>query len=275
MTRLLSLVIVGMSMRLATPLLQGKSVYRQASRLFSIDSHTRARLLDEALGKMGASDLSDWGRPASKIYRAFVESTLYSDIHVVARAADRTARQMAFERDRHVAQTTEWIRNHDSEKRNRQVFDILLVLSNLRSAANVGSLFRTAEATGCREILTIGITPHDKVQLNKTALGAQLTVSTKHYATWQDALDYIRRDYPQYTVYGLETTEKSALYTSVEYSTEGVAIILGNEVTGVDADLLEAVDGILEIPMFGHKNSLNVAVCGPIVLYEVLRQWKK
>ena len=111
-------------------------------------------------------------------------------------------------------------------------------------------------------------------KLQKAALGAERTVPTQHFGILPDALAYVSETYPDYSVIGLETTETSILYTNYTYSKKGVALILGNEVTGVDPSVLPTLDTIVEIPMFGSKNSLNVGVCAPIVLYEILRQWE-
>lgn len=88
---------------------------------------------------------------------------------------------------------------------------------------------------------------------------------------------------------GMETTERSKIYTELQYpgsgvkvtndnleessSLPGVALFLGNEVSGVDTDIMPLLDEVVEIPMFGQKNSLNVAACAPVVMYEILRQW--
>ena len=80
-----------------------------------------------------------------------------------------------------------------------------------------------------------------------------------------------------YIIIGMETTFKSLPYTNYTYDqTRGVALILGNEVTGIDVDVLSSenlLDAIIEIPMYGVKNSLNIAACAPIVIYEIIRQW--
>jgi len=206
----------------------------------------------------------------------------------------RTARQVEFLWKRHQSHRAEWVRHHDAAGANNnhsqtasRRFPLVIVLDNLRSAANVGSIFRTADAAGCAEIVTVGITPHpggsghDK--LRKTALGAELVVPSRHFASLAAALAYLREQPNSnssngngngYTVIGMETTERSRNYTDWEYDAErGVALVLGNEVTGVDTDMLPKLDGIVEIPMFGTKNSLNVAACAPIVLYEIIRQW--
>lgn len=157
------------------------------------------------------------------------------------------------------------------------MFPLILVLDNLRSANNVGSLFRTADAVGCSMIITVGITPHPNgngaEKLQKTAMGAEVTVPSQHFSSLKAALEYLTNELPQYQILGVETTEKSIAYTDFWFA-DAVALVLGNEVTGVDATFLPKFNGIVEIPMFGTKNSLNVAVCAPIILYEIHRQWK-
>ena len=119
-------------------------------------------------------------------------------------------------------------------------------------------------------------------------------MSTLHFDTTHRALDYLRNERPNFMLIGMETTKWSKCYTDVEYpgpkfssvdrevdqstddwtfSQGGVAIFLGNEVSGVDTEIMPLLDEVVEIPMFGKKNSLNVAACAPLVMYEVLRQW--
>ena len=90
-----------------------------------------------------------------------------------------------------------------------------------------------------------------------------------------------------WTIIGMETTDQSQCYTDVNYPgagsyivdkneslpNEGIVLVLGNEVTGVDTEIMPSLDLIVEIPMYGSKNSLNIAACAPVVLYEILRQW--
>ena len=85
----------------------------------------------------------------------------------------------------------------------------------------------------------------------------------QHFRTTRDALAYLEHDYPDFSLVGMETTESSVEYTQMEYPPAGIVLILGNEVTGVDPDILTELDSIVEIPMFGTKNSLNVAACAP------------
>jgi len=174
----------------------------------------------------------------------------------------------------------------------------------------VGSIFRTADACGVCFIITTGITPHPRgsgsEKVSKSALGAEEIIPHLHFATTKQALEYLKQQCPNVVHIALETTSRSRPYTDMVYPGGGVisstsnnlvdyftsrrfiqqedkksvlvepgtALVLGNEVTGVDTQLLEVMDFIVEIPMFGVKNSLNVAACAPVVLYEILRQWK-
>lgn len=142
----------------------------------------------------------------------------------------------------------------------------------------MGSLFRTADACGCTEVITTGITPHPSgsgaEKLTKSALGADRLVPHRHFDTTLQAIQELRAQHDKWKLVGMETTQKSVLYTDMEYNNAtGTVLVLGNEVTGVDTEILPLLDGVVEIPMFGAKNSLNIAACAPVVLYEILRQW--
>jgi 23S rRNA (guanosine2251-2'-O)-methyltransferase len=208
-------------------------------------------------------------------------------------AAMRTARQIEFLYKRHVAQQTQWIRNHDTKEdteadqisltATRPRFPFVLLLDNLRSAENVGSIYRTADATRCQEVMTVGITPHPPghQKIHKSALGAEFLVPTQHFSNATAVIQYMQQKYSTYQVLALETTSESIPYTQFPYEiseSNGIILMLGNEVTGLDVSSYlsnHSLDGIIEIPMYGTKNSLNVAVCVPIVIYEIIRQWKR
>jgi tRNA G18 (ribose-2'-O)-methylase SpoU len=221
-----------------------------------------------------------YGKSALKTYRAFVypkKDTVLDEVQTAA-AAVRCARQIEFLLRRHKSHETAWIRHHDGvEETASRSFPIMLLLDNVRSAANVGSLFRTADATGCCQVLTTGITPHpggsgaDK--LRKSALGAEELVPHRHFVSTAEAVHHIREHHPGCAVVGMETTAHSLPYTDYVYNKAGVVLVLGNEVTGVEPDLLAEMDAVVEIPVFGSKNSLNVAASAPVVLYEIIRQW--
>lgn len=281
--------------------------YRNSSNLFATksdsDPNVREELLHQSLRTLqidtvGLADAAlqsihdptsgydgRFGKSAIKAYRAFLypkkidSAQTPLDALQLPATADRVARQIEFLYKRHQSHQAEWVRHHDSaEAISRHIFPIVLLLDNLRSAMNVGSLFRTADATGCAQVWTTGITPHPfgagAEKLHKSALGAQLIVPSRHFSTTRDAIRYARDTLPEYQVIGMETTTRSRVYTDLEYSPKGAILVLGNEVTGVDTTLMDEMDVIVEIPMFGAKNSLNVAACAPVVLYELLRQWK-
>jgi len=151
------------------------------------------------------------------------------------------------------------------------IHPIALVLDNVRSANNVGSIFRSAETAGAAEVITCGITahpPHPK--LLKTAMQSVEVVPTRHFDDSLKALETLKSE--GYTIVAMETTSLSKKYTDVKF-TGKVALVLGHEITGVDTRIMEMADMVVEIPTYGVKNSLNVASAASIVLFEVLRQW--
>jgi 23S rRNA (guanosine2251-2'-O)-methyltransferase len=255
---------------------------------------------------------SRFGKSAIKTYKTFIdpkpskiEQIRTQDVTV---SALRCANQIDFLIKRHRSHETEWVRHTDirdgdsssnsdenddgnSNREKKKRFPLVILLDNVRSAFNVGSIFRTADACGCSHIFTTGITPspkgRGKEKLAKSALGADREVPSKHFTTTRDAVTFIREEMKGWTIMGMETTDQSKCYTDISYPgagqyvvdenesslSEGVVLILGNEVTGVDTEIMPLLDLIVEIPMFGSKNSLNIAACAPVVLYEILRQW--
>jgi 23S rRNA (guanosine2251-2'-O)-methyltransferase len=228
-----------------------------------------------------------YGKSAIRTYRAFlypndVRSSSSDDRNLVAAAA-RCTRHIDFLLKRHKSHQAEFVRHHDLATTTPGVtFPLVLLLDNLRSAFNVGSLFRTADAAGCSLLITTGITPHPggsgHEKLVKSALGAQHYVTSRHFSTTRDAVEFVRNNLPGYHLIGMETTEQSMCYADLDYQkvgATGIVLVLGNEVTGLDTEIMPMLDAMVEIPMFGTKNSLNVAACAPIVMYEILRQWNK
>ncbi|KAJ1485602.1 Alpha/beta knot methyltransferase [Baffinella frigidus] len=171
---------------------------------------------------------------------------------------------------------SEYLRNVDAAasdlvEKNVVPHPLVLVLDNVRSAHNVGSIFRTAETACVREIVTCGITPHPpNEKLWKTALSATHYVPTRHFESALEAVATLKSE--GVCVIGMETTSRSLSYTKVDYP-QPTALILGNEITGIDTLVMEACDVLVEIPTFGIKNSLNVASAAPVVIFEVLRRW--
>jgi tRNA G18 (ribose-2'-O)-methylase SpoU len=147
-----------------------------------------------------------------------------------------------------------------------------LVLDNLRSAFNVGSIFRTAEGAGVEHIHLCGITPYPPhPKLERTARGATSLVPWSHHVDPMEAIRDLKAD--GFRLAALELTDRSVDYRGLPY-TPPIGVILGHEVAGVTRPVLESCDWILEIPMRGRKNSLNVATAAGILLFEVLRQWE-
>jgi tRNA G18 (ribose-2'-O)-methylase SpoU len=147
---------------------------------------------------------------------------------------------------------------------------IIVILDNIRSTYNVGSIFRTSDSTLISELLLCGFTPHPpKKELEKTALGALNTVKWQYFKKTSDAIAYAKEQ--NYKVVAVELTDKKRLYTDVKKEEFPIAIVLGNELTGIDDKIIELCDDAIEIPMYGIKHSLNVSVATGIVLYELCR----
>ena len=348
-----------------------------ASILLPTQQDNNASIDDDDANNNRISGMQKYGKSAIKTCQTFYcpKSNMSTDLntgstkpqqqhHLTMQiAAARTARQIEFLYQRHKAQQTPWIRNHDIPSKttmspalpstsgssvmgddstatthsDRTYFRFIVVLDNLRSAQNVGSIYRTADATKCQQVITIGITPNPcngngihKIQ--KSSLGAELFVPTQHFSNATTALQYICRTYPTYRIVCVETTSESIPYTDLRFHASGsdgrssgdkhgIVFIFGNEVTGVDVSFylshitkmkpsfernammdadsdnsstkephslpssiplqqipptqhttLQNELQMIEIPMYGTKNSLNVAVCVSIILYEMIRQ---
>lgn len=149
---------------------------------------------------------------------------------------------------------------------------VIVVLENIRSAYNVGSVFRTSDAFLVEAIYIIGYSakpPHKEIK--KTALGAEETVAWKYFKTAAEAIEELRHD--QYRVYAVEQAEGSEKLQSLKIETDQkLAIIFGNEVTGVEQSTIHLCDGCIEIPQLGMKHSLNIATAAGVVLWELVRR---
>lgn len=148
---------------------------------------------------------------------------------------------------------------------------VIVVLENIRSAYNVGSVFRTADAFLIEGIYLCGYTaspPHKEI--TKTALDAQFTVDWKHFDDTASALIDLKQK--GYKIFAVEQVEKSVSLETLHENYNGpLAFVFGNEVSGVEQHTIHSCDGSLEIPQFGHKHSLNISVAAGIVLWEVVR----
>ena len=148
---------------------------------------------------------------------------------------------------------------------------LVVVLDNVRSLHNVGSVFRTSDAFLVEAVYLCGITstpPH--AEIHKTALGAENTVNWKYYEDTHTAVDELKTQ--GYTVYAIEQAEGSTLLPDlILEKSNKYAVILGNEVKGVQQSVVDACDGCIEIPQFGTKHSLNVSVTGGIIIWEMFK----
>lgn len=148
---------------------------------------------------------------------------------------------------------------------------IILVLENIRSAYNVGSVFRTSDAFLVQAIYIIGYSakpPHKEIK--KTALGAEETVEWKYFKTTEEAIAGLRE--AGFNVYAAEQAEGSYKLNAIGFEAEEkIAVVFGNEVTGVEQGTIALCDGCLEIPQLGMKHSLNIATAAGVVLWELVR----
>ena len=158
-----------------------------------------------------------------------------------------------------------------AEKGAHGSLPVMLVLDNLRSAYNVGNLFRVAEATCAAGICACGYTaypPH--IKLEKTARGCDTLVPCRHYATAAEAILELKSE--GYSIYGVETVENAPMYWEANYAFPA-AFVLGNEALGISEEALALCDGFVSLPAFGIKNSINVGNCGAVVLFDCARRF--
>ena len=157
------------------------------------------------------------------------------------------------------------------EFRKSEKTPLIAMLENIRSAYNVGSVFRTADAFLLEGVYLTGYTafpPHKEI--TKTALGAENTVAWKHFTKASDAIASLKKE--GYRVYAAEQAFNSTLLHQMEIKlSEKIAVVFGNEVTGVEQDTILLCDGCIEIPQLGMKHSLNIATAAGVVIWEIIR----
>jgi tRNA G18 (ribose-2'-O)-methylase SpoU len=166
---------------------------------------------------------------------------------------------------------TEMNRLTAEEFKNETKTPLIVVLDNVRSLHNVGSVFRTADAFLVEAVYLCGITstpPH--AEIHKTALGAENTVDWKYFENTHDALDQLKT--LGYTVFAIEQAIGSTLLPDIKLESEKkYAVILGNEVKGVQQSVVDDCDGCIEIPQYGTKHSLNVSVTAGIIIWDMVK----
>ena len=147
---------------------------------------------------------------------------------------------------------------------------ISAIIDNVRSLYNVGSIFRSSDGALIERLYLTGFTPHPpRKEIEKTALGATKTVPWEHHKNPNELILKLKKQNIKICI--LELTTKSKPYYSVKRSDFPVCVVVGNEITGVSKEFIDAADMGIEIPMFGNKQSLNVAVAYGIVLYDFVR----
>jgi len=147
---------------------------------------------------------------------------------------------------------------------------VVVVLDNVRSMNNIGSVFRTCDAFCIEQICLCGITaqpPHKDIE--KTALGATQSVNWNYFPTTTEAVNQLKNN--QYAVFAVEQTSGSIFLDTFDIQNyPKLALVFGNEVLGVEQEVIDICDGCIEIPQFGTKHSLNIAVSAGIVLWQMM-----
>jgi tRNA G18 (ribose-2'-O)-methylase SpoU len=162
-------------------------------------------------------------------------------------------------------------RKTTAEIRRAEKLPVVILLENIRSMHNVGSVFRTADAFLAEAIYLCGYTPRPPHRdIHKTALGATETVVWKYFENSVDAVISLRKE--GYQIIAVEQVSGSIPLQRFNLKTGGkIVLIFGNEVQGVSEEILEYCDACIEIPQFGMKHSLNVSVAAGMVLWELVR----
>ena len=152
---------------------------------------------------------------------------------------------------------------------------IIIVLDNIRSLNNIGSVFRTADAFLIEGIYLCGITaqpPHREIQ--KTALGSTESVNWKYYEKTTEAINELKKD--NYKIASIEQAEDSVMLNDFQpHKNEKLAIVFGNEVKGVEQEVINMSNEVIEIPQHGTKHSLNISVSAGVVIWDLFQKMSK
>jgi 23S rRNA (guanosine2251-2'-O)-methyltransferase len=161
--------------------------------------------------------------------------------------------------------------------KSKTQIEAVLILPDIRSAINVGAIFRTADAIGISKVYLVGYTPRPTDQFGriqkdiaKSALGAETWVPWEYKKTLVPLLRSLKKD--GFTLVALEQDKKSIDYRTFKKTASKIALILGPEVTGLDTKTLNACDQIVHIRMYGKKESLNVSVAAGIALFRLFQR---
>jgi tRNA G18 (ribose-2'-O)-methylase SpoU len=149
--------------------------------------------------------------------------------------------------------------------------DLIILLHNVRSLHNVGAVFRNADAFGIDKIILSGVTPTPpRPEISKTAIGAEKFVKWKSIDEPGNQIDELKK---KYALVGVEQTKSSTPLTDYTVPDQPLCLVFGNEVTGIDEEILPLIDEFIEIPQYGNKHSLNVSVATGVVLYGFLEKY--
>lgn len=176
----------------------------------------------------------------------------------------------------HKLTTDELHRMTIDEFRASEKLPLTVVLDNVRSQFNIGSVFRTADAFGIEEIALCGIcsTPPHR-EIHKSALGAEMSVNWTYHEQTSNCIHMLKQR--GYQLFAVEQVEGSILLGdhTIDAPTGKIAIVLGNEVEGVSQEVVDLCDGAIEIPQYGTKHSLNVSCAAAIVMWELCKMLKQ
>lgn len=173
-----------------------------------------------------------------------------------------------------VKKITELNRLSIEEFKSEPKTPLIIVLDNVRSLNNIGSVFRTSDAFLVEAVYLCGITATPpNVEIHKTALGAENSVAWAYYPDTDQAVEELKKN--GYTLCAVEQAQNSIMLDELQLdSTKKYAVILGNEVKGVQQDVVSRCDCCVEIPQYGTKHSLNVSVAAGMVIWEFSKQLK-
>jgi len=161
----------------------------------------------------------------------------------------------------------------EEQFRAQEKFPVIVILNDIRSLNNIGSFFRTSDAFNVEKIYLCGITatpPHRDIQ--KTALGATESMDWEHKDSIMDLVQELRSE--NVLIASIEQAEKTTFLQDIhQFPKQKIALVFGNEVDGVDQNVIDFSDYIIEIPQFGTKHSLNVSVCAGAVLWEFAKKF--
>ena len=169
-------------------------------------------------------------------------------------------------------ETEEIIRLSTEEYKQASKMPLVVILDNVRSLHNVGAVFRTGDAYRLEKVILCGITatpPHPEI--HKSALGAEFSADWEYFHNTCDAVNKYKTE--GYTILAIEQAEGSTMLQNITIdSNKKYAVILGNEVKGVDQEAINLCDGCIELPQFGTKHSLNVSITAGIIIWEFAKK---